>query len=194
MPFVGLTGGVGAGKSTALAALERLGAAVLSTDAVVHDLYASPEVRDPVVARWGEEMAPGGIVDRTAVARRVFASEDDRRWLEELLWPLVGAAVARWREEVEHAEPCPPAAVVEVPLLFEAGMDQAFDATVAVVADEDLRAQRAAGRGHEAVDERNARQLSQDEKSRRATYTVVNDGSTGDLEAKLSSVLGKLSR
>ena len=58
VPFVGLTGGLGAGKSTALSALERLGAATLSTDAVVHELYASDEVRDAVVGRWGDEVAP----------------------------------------------------------------------------------------------------------------------------------------
>lgn len=193
-PFVGLTGGLGAGKSTALASLERLGAAVLSTDQVVHDLYQSDELRDAVVSRWGREVAPGGEVDRTAVARRVFASEDDRRWLENLLWPRVGARVAEWREQVLRRRPPPPAAVVEVPLLFEAGMDTAFDATIAIVAAEDVRARRAGGRGHAAVDERAARQLSQEEKSRRATFAVVNDGSRAELEAELSLVLDKLRR
>jgi dephospho-CoA kinase len=192
LPFVGLTGGIGAGKSTALDALERLGAAVLSTDAVVHELYASPEVREAVVGRWGEGVAPAGRVDRAAVAARAFASEDDRRWLEQLLWPRVGERVVAWREELADRKPPPPAAVVEVPLLFEAGMDGVFDATIAVVADEDLRAGRAAGRGHEALDERAARQLPQAEKSERATYAVDNDGSVGDLERKLSEILGKL--
>jgi dephospho-CoA kinase len=194
LPFVGLTGGIGAGKSTALDALERLGAAVLSTDSVVHELYASPELRDAVVGRWGAAVAPGGQVDRAAVAARAFASEDDRRWLEQLLWPRVGERVAAWREEVAARRPPPPAAVVEVPLLFEAGMDGVFDATIAVVAEEDVRASRAGGRGHEAVDERAARQLPQAEKSERATYAVDNDGSVGDLEQKLSEILGKLTR
>ena len=76
VPLVGLTGGMGAGKSTALAALERLGAATLSTDAVVHELYAGDErLREAVVERWGPEVAPGGVVDRAAVARRAFADE-----------------------------------------------------------------------------------------------------------------------
>ena len=74
VPFVGLTGGLGAGKSTALAALERLGAATLSTDAVVHELYATPEVRDAVVARWGTDVAPDGVVDRAAIAAHAFAT------------------------------------------------------------------------------------------------------------------------
>lgn len=192
VPFVGLTGGLGAGKSTALAALERLGAATLSTDAVVHELYGSDEVRDAVVARWGEEVAPGGVVDRSAVAARAFASADERAWLEGLLWPRVGQRVADWREEVAARTPPPAAAVVETPLLFEAGLDGLYDATIAVVAPEDVRAQRAAARGHAAVDERAARQLPQEEKARRATFAVRNAGSVADLELELSTALAKL--
>ena len=86
----------------------------------------------------------------------------------------------------------PPAAVVEVPLLFESGMDKAFDATIAVVSDEGVRHQRASARAHQALDERAARQLSQQEKSERATYTVVNDGTVADLEYKLSAILDML--
>jgi dephospho-CoA kinase len=194
VPFVGLTGGLGAGKSTALAALERLGAATLSTDAVVHELYQSDELRKAVVDRWGPEMAPDGVVDRSAVATKAFASPDERQWLEELLWPRVGQRVAEWREEVSARAEKPLAAVVETPLLFEAGLEGLYDATVAVVAPEGLRAARAAERGHEAVDERAARQLSQDEKARRATYAVENSGSVEDLEAKLSEVLASLNR
>jgi dephospho-CoA kinase len=192
--FLGLTGGLGAGKSTALAALERLGAATLSTDAVVHDLYGSDEVRDAVVERWGPEMAPDGVVDRSAVAAKAFASPEERQWLEELLWPRVGRRVAEWREEVTAREPPPAAAVVETPLLFEAGLEGLYDATVAVVAPEGIRAVRAAERGHAAVDERAARQLPQEEKARRATYAVENSGSVADLEAKLSEILSDLSR
>lgn len=155
-------------------------------------MYRSEEVRDAVVERWGEEVAPQGSVDRTAVARKVFASEDDRRWLEQLLWPRVGAHVVAWREQLEARDPPPRAAVVEVPLLFEAGMGDVFDATIAVVAAEALRAQRAGARGHAAVDERAARQLPQQEKSQRATYTVDNDGTIADLERKLSAVLDNL--
>jgi dephospho-CoA kinase len=193
VPFVGLTGGLGAGKSTALAALERLGAATLSTDAVVHELYASPELRDAVVARWGDEVAPGGVVDRAAVAARAFAAPEERAWLEGEIWPRVGARIAAWREEVAAREPAPAAAVVETPLLFEAGLEAVYDATVAVVADEAVRAQRAADRGHVGVDERAARQLPQEEKARRATYTVSNSGTIEQLESELSGLLASLS-
>lgn len=192
VPLVGLTGGMGAGKSTALAALERLGAAVLSTDAVVHELYGGDHLRDAVVARWGEEVAPGGSVDRSAVAERVFAREEERAWLEGVLWPMVGERVGAWLTEVRARRPAPRAAVVEVPLLFEAGMEGFYDATVAVIADEQVRCERAASRGHALEDARAARQLSQEEKARRATFAVRNDGSEEELTAQLSAMLEKL--
>jgi dephospho-CoA kinase len=192
VPFVGLTGGLGAGKSTALDALARLGAETISSDAIVHELYAGDELRDAVVARWGQQVAPGGVVDRAAVAQRAFAAEDQRRWLEQQIWPLVGARVVSWLQLARAREPAPPAAVVEVPLLFEAGLEGIYDATIAVLAAEDVRAQRAAARGHEALDERDARQLPQQEKARRATYVVHNDGTVEELEAQLSAVLAKL--
>jgi len=173
--------------------LERLGAATLSTDAVVHELYASDEVRDLVVARWGEDVAPGGVVDRAAVAAHAFATPEERQWLEGVLWPRVGARVLAFREQASAQEPPPPAAVVETPLLFEAGMDAVYDATIAIVAPEALREERAGARGHAAVAERTSRQLSQEEKAARATYAVVNDGSVEQLEARLSEVLAKLS-
>ena len=194
VPFVGLTGGLGAGKSTALQALERLGAATLSTDAVVHELYASDEVRDAVVARWGPGVAPGGVVDRPAVAGHAFADPGERAWLEGLLWPRVAERVAAWYADVLQRSPAPPAAVVETPLLFEAGLEGRYDATIAVIADEDVRAARAAGRGHAAVDERSARQLTQEEKAARATYVVPNHGTVEDLERELSAVLATLRR
>jgi dephospho-CoA kinase len=191
-PFVGLTGGIGAGKSEALAALARLGAATISADGVVHELYADPEIRSAVVARWGDEVAPGGTVDRAAIAGRAFADADERAWLEGIIWPKVGERIAEWRAAESQRDPAPPALVVETPLLFEAGLESAYDATIAVVADEDVRARRAAERGHEAVDERTARQLTQDQKAQRATFAIENSGSIDELESKLSAVLDKL--
>jgi dephospho-CoA kinase len=183
---------MGSGKSTALAALQRLGAEVISSDAVVHELYGGPELREAVVERFGPEVAPDGVVDRRALAERAFARAEDRSWLEGLLWPLVGARVAAWLGEVRARQPPPRAAIVEVPLLFEAGLQGSYDATIAVVAEEAVRSRRAAERGHALVDERAARQLSQEAKAGRATFVVRNDGSEEDLERELSSVLAKL--
>jgi dephospho-CoA kinase len=159
---------------------------------VVHDLYADENVKSAVVGRWGADVAPNGVVDRSAVARHAFAAPEERAWLERLLWPLVGQRVADWRRELEARDPAPRAAIVETPLLFEAGLEGGYDATIAVIAEEEVRAARAAARGHHAVDERSARQLSQEEKAARATYVVTNSGTVEELEAELSAVLDKL--
>jgi dephospho-CoA kinase len=194
VPFVGLTGGLGAGKSEALRALEELGAATLSTDAVVHELLAGDELRDIVAERLGPEVALNGQLDRSLIADRVFGDDEARAWLEGELWPRVGQRVADWKREVEALEPAPRIAVVEVPLLFESGMEAAFDATIAVVADESVREERAGARGHAAVSERAGRQLSQKEKAERADFEVRNDGTLSELRETLSQVLAKLDR
>ncbi len=192
IPFIGLTGGIGAGKSTALGALERLGAACLSTDQVVHDLYDTDEVRAAVVQRFGPDVVKDGAIDRSAVAQRAFSTPEQRAWLEAQLWPRVGERMTAWREELERRSPPPPAAVVEVPLLFEADMEAAFDATIVVIAEEVVRSDRAAARGHHALEQRSARHLSQDEKAERATYVVTNEGTVDELESKLSAILDML--
>jgi dephospho-CoA kinase len=192
VPFVGLTGGLGAGKSTALELLAQLGAATLSTDTVVHELLATDELRDLVIERLGPEVGADGALDRARVAERVFADDEARAWLEGTLWPRVGERVAAWRSGLESADPQPRAAVVEVPLLFESGMEGVFDATIAVVADERLRERRAAARGHASVAERAGRQLTQEEKATRADYAVRNDGSVDALRSALAAVLEQL--
>lgn len=190
VPFVGLTGGLGAGKSEALRALGELGVATISSDAVVHELLASDEVRDLVVERLGPEVAPDGRLDRSKIAEKVFADPALTGWLEQLLWPRVRAHVDAWRRTVE--EDGPAAIVVEVPLLFESGSEGLYDRTIAVVADEEVRKRRAAARGHASVAERAGRQLSQHEKAQRADFVVHNDGSLEELKRELSSVLATL--
>jgi dephospho-CoA kinase len=150
----------------------------------VHDLLASE--RAALAERFGPEVAS----DRSLIAERVFGNEEDRVWLEGFLWPLVGERVAAWRASL----PPDAVAVVEVPLLFESGMEDVFDATIAVIADESVRASRAAARGHAALAEREGRQLSQAEKAEKADFTVRNDGTLDELKQTLSSVLAKLDR
>ena len=145
-----------------------------------------------VVERFGPGVAVDGVVDRGALAEAAFATDDGRGWLEGLLWPRVGERMWKWRQEMEALTPAPRAIVVEVPLLFESGMEGGFDATISVIAEESIRARRAGGRGHRALDERSARQLSQQEKAARSTYVVVNDGDTDELERNLSVVLDKM--
>jgi dephospho-CoA kinase len=190
--FVGLTGGIGSGKSEALAACRRLGAATLSSDEVVHELLATQEVQDLLAERWGKGVLSGDGVDRDAVAGIVFGRPDELAWLEGILFPRVGQRMAAWRFELEGRAEGPEIGVVEVPLLFEAGVDGAFDATIAIVADEEIRANRAAEREHRALGGRESRQLSQDEKASRADHVVRNDGTLEELERAMAGVLDKL--
>jgi dephospho-CoA kinase len=190
MPLtIGLTGGIAAGKSEALAAFARLGASTLSSDAVVHELLDSEPLLGRLVERWGAQIAPDGNVDRARIGEVVFADPDQLTWLEQQIHPLVGERIGSWLLALPaDAE----VAVIEVPLLFETGMDKAFDATVAIVTADEVRRARAAARGHALVDEREARQLVQDEKAARADHTVENDGSVEELEQSLSALLAKL--
>jgi dephospho-CoA kinase len=188
---IGLTGGIAAGKSEALAAFERLGAATISSDAVAHELLDSEPLLGRLVERWGEEVAPGGRVDRARIGEIVFADPAQLRWLEQQVHPLVGARIGSWLGSLPEGT---EVAVVEVPLLFEAEMEKVFDTTVAIVTGDELRRERAAARGHALVAEREARQLTQPEKAARAAHVVENDGSLEDLERQLSALLGKLRR
>jgi dephospho-CoA kinase len=192
IPFVGLTGGIGAGKSEALAALERAGAATLSSDAVVHELLATDAVRDELVERFGPEIAPEGRVDRDRMAEVVFGDREQREWLEGYLWPKVGERMWAWREELEARTDPPRAAVIEVPLLFESGMEQAFDHTIAVTADDDLRNERIGARGQSGVASREARQMPQDEKAERADFAIRNDGTVQELEEQVTAILERI--
>ena len=133
-----------------------------------------------------------GSAEQKPLAQRAFASVEERAWLEGQVWPLVAARVQEWLAQAREMRPAPAAAVVEVPLLFEAGLDELYDATIAVVAEESVRQLRADARGHALIDERVARQLPQEEKARRATFVVHNDGSEDDLRRELSAVLAKL--
>jgi dephospho-CoA kinase len=187
--FIGLTGAIASGKSEALAALERLGAATLSSDRIVHDLLASERVRDLLVGRWGADVAPDGEVDRGRVSAIVFEQPEELDWLEATLHPLVAEEIAAWRQALGDGT---RVAVVEVPLLFETELDGAFDATISVVAPDEVRAERAGARGTLDLSRRSQRQLSQEEKAARATYVVANDGSLEDLEAALATLLADI--
>ena len=188
--FVGLTGGIGAGKSEALAAFERLGAATLSTDRVAHDLLDDGEVKAALIERWGAGIAPDGDVDRDQVSEIVFSDRDELTWLESVTHPRVGAHVLDWRRGLG---PDVPVAVVEVPLLFEAAMEDAFDATVAVIAEDELREARLRERGQGGLEGREARQLDQAEKARRADHVIRNDASLEELESEVKRVIEQLS-
>jgi dephospho-CoA kinase len=180
---------VAAGKSEALAAFARLGAATLSSDAVTHELLDLPEVRERLVERWGEGVLVDGRVNRERVGAIAFGQPDQLTWLESVVHPLVGKRVLEWRRSLPAETRL---AVVEVPLLFETGMESAFDATVSVVADDATRAARAGDRGTDLLEGRSGRQLSQDQKAARATHVISNDGSLAELERQVAALMPAL--
>jgi dephospho-CoA kinase len=187
--FIGLTGGIGAGKSETLAAFERLGAATLSTDRVTHELLDDDQVRAALIERWGPEVAPGDAVDRNRVGEIVFSDPGELAFLERVLHPRVGVHVLEWRQNLGADV---EVAVVEVPLLFEAAMEGAFDATVAVVAGDEIREARLRERGQPGLEGREGRQLDQAEKERRADHVIRNEGSIEELESKVSELIDQI--
>lgn len=180
---VAITGGIAAGKSEALAAFARHGAATASSDEVVHRLYREDEgLRAALRGRWGGRVFRAGEVDRAEIGRIVFADRRELDWLEGELHPRVRAAVDAWLAAQEAA-----VAVVEVPLLYETGGEARFDRVVVVTASPEVRAAR---RG--AVADREARLVPEEEKLRRADYVFVNDGPLEELDAFVARVLEEL--
>ncbi len=180
---VGLTGGIGAGKTEALEAFRRHGAATLSSDEIVHGLYDSPEVRSAVAEHFGRQvMRADGSVDRSLVADRVFADADERRWLEQLLLPMIAAEFERWRDgELERGAAL---LVHEAPTLFEAGLEHRYDAVVTITAPTELRESRRPGA---AV--RMDHQLPEADKAARSDFVYVNDGDLAELDRFVQSVI-----
>ena len=186
--LLGLTGGIGAGKSTALAAFAQLGCPTLSSDAIVHALYLEPEVRTAVVEHFGPGvLGDDGEVDRAALGARVFPDDTDRRWLEQLLHPRVSAALERWRGEQETAHPG-ALLVHEVPLLYEAGIADRYDAVVLITAPAGVRN----ARRPEHFEQRAATQLPEAEKAAQADYVYVNDGTPAELERWVADLVARL--
>jgi dephospho-CoA kinase len=182
---VALTGGIAAGKSEALRSFERHGAAVISSDDVVHRLYREDEgLLAAIRARWGERVFRDGAVDRSEIGRIVFADRAELAWLEAELHPRVRAATDAWLGE-QTAD----VAVAEIPLLFETGGQDRFDRVVVVTASPEVREAR---RG--SVADREERLVPEEEKMRRADFSYVNDGSLEELDAFVAGVLEELQR
>ncbi len=142
VPRLGLTGGIGSGKSTALAYLREMGAAVISGDDIVHGVYSRPEFIERIHARYGDDVMVGDEVDRPALGRIVFADQAELAWLEDQLHPEVRRGVDEFAAAQEVAHPRPALAVAEIPLLFETGMRDSFDFIMLVTAPESVRRRR----------------------------------------------------
>jgi len=187
---VAITGGIGAGKSTALASFRRHGAATVSSDEIVHHLLATdPEVKEKLVERLGEEiLGEDGAPDRERIAIRVFKDRDALDFLEKLLHPLVSREYMTWREQLA-ALPDPPAVcVTEVPLLYEVGAETRFDKVVVVTAPSKVREARRGG----WQDDRESRLISDREKAKRGDFTYVNTGTPDELDSWVAGVMATL--
>ena len=187
---VAVTGGIGAGKSEALRAFERHGAAVISSDEIVHELLRTDEdVRAALRERWGDGVfASSGDVDRERVAQVVFADAGELDWLERLLHPRVVATYLTWRERLAEQPEPPTVSVTEVPLLYEVGGDSRFDAVVVISASPAVRVSRQV----RPMQDRERRLIPDDEKLARADFAYVNDGSLEELDRFVSGVVEKL--
>jgi dephospho-CoA kinase len=188
---VAITGGIGAGKSEALAAFRRHGAATVSSDEIVHELLRRDDVREVVVRQFGNGViGPDGTLDRGAIGTVVFNEPEQLVWLEQLLHPLVAAEYLGWREQLGRLAVPPQVCVTEVPLLYETGAEDRFDRVVVITAPEDVRRERSAV----AVDEREQRFLPDDEKAARADYSYLNTGTVEELDEFVRSVMDDLTR
>jgi dephospho-CoA kinase len=186
---VAITGGIGAGKSEALAAFARHGAATVSSDEIVHHLLRDDAIRHAVVERLGNGVvAPEGEIDRGALATVVFNDREALTWLEELLHPLVAVEYLKWRDDLAALPDVPAVCVTEVPLLFEVGGEERFDKVVAITAPKKLRRARSSI----SVDDRETRLLDDSEKVKRADYAYVNTGTLEELDAFVASVMADL--
>jgi dephospho-CoA kinase len=186
---VAITGGIGAGKSEALQAFKRHGAATVSSDEIVHHLLRLPAVRDQVVARMGNGvLAPDGEIDRGALATVVFNDRDALGFLEELLHPLVAVEYLQWRDALAALPDAPAVCVTEVPLLYETGGEARFDKVVVITAPAKLRRARSLV----ATGDREARLLPDVEKVKRADYSFKNMGSLEELDDFVASVMHSL--
>jgi dephospho-CoA kinase len=189
---VAITGGIGAGKSEALYAFQKAGAATVSSDEIVHHLLRTdPEVREAIVRELGEGvLANDGSIDRARVAEVVFADREKLLFLEALLHPKVAAEYLAWREQLAALADPPEVCVTEVPLLYETGGDKRFDKVVVITAPAKLREQRR----RVTRDDRELRLLPDKEKVKQADFAYVNTGTLEDLDAWVAGVMQELTK
>ncbi len=190
MHVIGLAGGIASGKSTVAAELAVLGAVVLNADRAAHQAINRPEVKQTLVERWGEAILDGsGEVLRQAIAERVFspslANNQELEFLESLLHPLVRRQFKS--ELAQLSQRGVAAAVLDAPLLLDAGWEDLCDFIVFVESSEQDRVERAGPRNwsHSEISRREAAQMPIDEKRRRATHVIHNLGSRGDLQGEV---------
>lgn len=202
MHLVGLTGGIGSGKSTVARLLAERGAIVVDADQVAREVVAPGEpALDEIAARFGEQVIDGqGGLDRAAVATIVFGDVDARRDLEAITHPRIADRIAARIAEAQAAEDADGrtrTVVVDHPLLVESGSASGFPTVVVVVAPEEERVRRLVE--HRGMDEADARarvaaQVDDDTRRAVATHVVDNAGSIDDLADQVDAILADVHR
>ena len=192
MMKIGITGGIGRGKSTVCRLFAQRGIAVYDSDAAAKRLMTEDRpLREAIAARFGADMYADGTLDRSKLAGRVFTDAQALADLNGLVHPAVMLDFARWADAQEG-----PYVILESAILFEAGLQGQVDRTVAVLAPVELRVERACRRDgcdEARIRERIAVQLSDDELCARADYTLVNILET-DLEPAVRHLDGVFRR
>jgi dephospho-CoA kinase len=190
MQVIGLTGGIGSGKSRVAHLLAELGAAVISADAVAREVTrpGTPAYR-AIVACFGPGVVrPDGELDRRALAARVFADPEERRRLEAITHPAIRREIRRRVEALRCAPQPPPAVVLEIPLLFEGGGYRECDQVWVVTAPEPVRVARVMERDgveRAEVEARMRAQWPEEEKVRRAHVVIDNSGCWAETERQV---------
>ncbi len=187
--LVGLTGQIGAGKSTAAAILKSFGAVIVDADLIGRRVVEeSTELRSKLAEVFGAEIiAEDGTLDRAQVALRAFADEDSRLKLNDIVHPIL---LRELRQQVEDLRQSHEVVVIDAALLLEWELDRECDEVVVITAPEDARMERLAPRGIIRSDAlaRQNRQLSEDEFAARATHVVCNDRGETELKAALERI------
>jgi len=191
MLVVGITGSIGAGKTTLALVLEEKGVEVLDADLIAHEVTEpqSPVWRE-VVDEFGESvLGKNKEIDRKKLAEIVFANSEKLEALNRIVHPRVIERVNSKLKELRKEKPN-TIAVIDAPLLIEAGMKEMLDLLVVVVTKEELRLARTAGLGLTAVEmrNRNEKQMPQEEKARYADYVIENEGSLEELKQKAENL------
>ena len=189
MILIGLTGGIGSGKSTVSARLAELGARVVDADAIVRDVQApGTEVFAAIVERFGDDVvAEDGSLDRPALAARVFNDTDELKALNAIVHPAVGVGIA---EALAAAAETDDVVILDVPLLVESGRDD-MAAMVVVDLDPEIAVARLIehrGFTEEDARARMSRQASRDERLAKADKVLDNHGSVEDLLAQVDAL------
>ena len=188
---VGLTGNIGSGKSTVARLLVAKGAALVDADTLARQATDDPEVLAAISQQLGGDLVRGGQLDRAATARRVFGDPEARRRLNSIVHPWVRRAMAAQLTALLTSPKPPPVIILDIPLLYENGLEHTVEAVIVVNASLQTRIERVTARGALSADEVRARdsaQLPLEEKVKRADYVVDSEGEPSQLAAQIDSL------